>query len=279
MTAPVDSPSETVRARPSLGARFRRHLSIPAFWRGGFAIAIFFLAWQLAAASGLKGIGQIPTPVQVVTTFINEYAGDPRFWSAWRVSFARVLYGFLIAQVLGIPLGILLGTHRLFRDLVYPVFELLRPIPPLAWVPLSILFWPTAETSIVFITTIGAFFIIVLNVYEGVRQIPERYFWLASSLGARRHHLFWRIMLPSIAPSIVTGMILGIAVTWNVLIAAEMIAGDTGLGRLTWEGYVSGSPAVVVIGMISIGVAGYLSSAMVHAVERWLTPWSRGRAR
>lgn len=279
MTAPIDSPTETVRARPSLGARFRRHVSIPAFWRGVVAIAIFFLAWQLAAASGLKGIGQIPAPVQVVTTFIDKYAGDPRFWSAWRVSFARVLYGFLIAQLLGIPLGILLGTHRLFRELVYPVFELLRPIPPLAWVPLSILFWPTTEMSIVFITTIGAFFIIVLNVYEGVRQIPERYFWLASSLGARRRHLFWRIMLPSIAPSIVTGMILGIAVTWNVLIAAEMIAGDTGLGRLTWEGYVSGSPAVVVIGMISIGVAGYLSTAMVHAVERRLTPWSRGRAR
>src|SRR5690606_7928313 len=112
-------------------------------------------------------------------------------------------------------------------------------IPPLAWVPLSILFWPTNELSIVFITTIGAFFIIVINVYEGVRHIPAQYFWLASSLGAKRRHVFLRILLPAIVPSIATGMTLGIAVTWNVLIAAEMIASDVGLGRLTWEGYVS----------------------------------------
>lgn len=277
VTASIDAEMEVSRRRPGFAARLWRRVSAPAFWRGVVAIVTFFVLWHVAASSGLKGIGQIPTPVQVVTTFIEKYAGNLQFWSAWKVSFARVIYGFIIAQVLGIPLGILLGTHRVFRAMVYPVIELLRPIPPLAWVPLSILFWPTTEMSIVFITTIGAFFIIVINVYEGVRQIPERYFWLASSLGAKRRHMFWRILLPSIAPSITTGMVLGIAVTWNVLIAAEMIAGDTGLGRLTWEGYVSGSPAVVVIGMISIGLAGYLSTAIVYAIERRLTPWGKGR--
>jgi NitT/TauT family transport system permease protein len=158
---------------------------------------------------------------------------------------------------------------------VYPVVELLRPIPPLAWVPLSILFWPTAELSIIFITFIGPFFIIVINVYDGVRSIRKEHLWLARSLGAKPAYIFRRIILPSVIPSIAVGMTLGIAVTWNVVIAAEMIASDVGLGRLTWEGYVSHTSATVIIGMISIGLAGYLSTLAVNYAEKKLMPWRK----
>jgi NitT/TauT family transport system permease protein len=276
----MTSPDErAVGGRSYRSARLWRRVSAPAFWRSLIAIAAFLVLWQVVSSSGLKGIGQVPTPGEVVASFLEKFSGSAKFWSAWQVSFARVFYGFAIAQLVGIPLGILFGTNRLIRDTVYPVFEMLRPIPPLAWVPLSILFWPTTEMSIVFITTIGAFFIIVINVYEGVRQIPAQYFWLASSLGAKRRHIFFRIMLPALMPSMMAGMVLGMAVTWNVLIAAEMIASDTGLGRLTWEGYVSSSPAIVVIGMISIGLAGFVSTALLYAIEGWLTPWARERKR
>lgn len=245
-------------------------------WRGLMAISAFFLAWYLACAIELPGFAEMADPIQVMRMFVSEYVGEANYWISWVTSFQRVLYGFLLAQLVGIPLGLLFGTSQKFKDMFFPVFELLRPIPPLAWVPMSILFWPTNEMSIIFITFIGAFFIIVINVFDGVRDIKKEHLWLALSLGASRKEVFVRIMLPSVIPSIAVGMTLGIAITWDVVIAAEMIASDSGLGRLTWEGYVSSTPEVLVIGMISIGLAGYLSTKVVHIIERRLMPWRRG---
>lgn len=246
-------------------------------WRGAVSVVAFFVLWHLSVVLELAGFAELPTPVATMSTFLAEYITDPDYWASWMVSFERVFYGFIIAQLLGIPLGLLFGTSPRFRNLFFPVFELLRPIPPLAWVPISILFWPTNESSIVFITFIGAFFVIVINVYDGVRDIKNEHIWLARSLGASRLSIFRRIMLPSVIPSIAVGMTLGIAITWNVVIAAEMIASDSGLGRMTWEGYVSSTPEVVLIGMISIGLAGYLSSIVVDWVERRMMPWSETR--
>ncbi|MGI9303513.1 MAG: ABC transporter permease [Gammaproteobacteria bacterium] len=246
-------------------------------WRGALCVVLFFIAWHLAVRLGLPGFSELPTPLEMMRTFVNDYAFSPDYWNSWVVSFKRVVYGFVIAQLLGIPLGLLFGANHRFRDLFFPVFELLRPIPPLAWVPISILFWPTNESSIVFITFIGAFFVIVINVYDGVRNIKREHMWLALSLGAGRGAIFRRIMLPSIIPSIAVGMTLGIAITWNVVIAAEMIASDSGLGRMTWEGYVSSTPEVVLIGMISIGLAGYLSTLVVHYIETRMMPWRTKR--
>jgi len=233
------------------------------------------LVWQvLGMASGVLGTA-LPTPIDVLETFVNSFAADPRYWQNWAASFERVLWGFGYAQLLGIPLGIALGLSRTTEEIVFPVFEVLRPIPPLAWVPISILFWPTHESSIIFITFIGAFFVIVINVFDGIKNIPVRYFWLATSLGATRWQIFLRIVLPAVIPSVAVGMTLGIAITWDVLVAAEMIAGDLGLGRLTWEGYVSNTPTIVVVGMISIGIAGYASARLVDYIEGRLMPWAQ----
>lgn len=257
---------------PAAGAPARRRPK-GVNWRGVAAVGGFFVLWQLAVMLGVPGFSEISTPVTVVHTFFTDFAFSGKYWGSWVVSFRRVAYGFVVAQVLGIPLGLALGTSRKFRYAVYPLIEILRPIPPLAWVPLSILFWPTNELSIVFITFIGAFFIIVINVFEGVRTIRKEHYWLALSLGAPRLYVFRRVIIPAVIPSIAVGMTLGIAVTWNVVIAAEMIASNTGLGRLTWEGYVSQTPPIVLIGMISIGVAGYLSTLIVDFVERKMMPW------
>ena len=244
-------------------------------WRGAVSVAGFILLWELLVRFGATGFEGIPTLTEVLRAFWHRYLMDARYWQSWVVSFERVGYGFVVAQLLGIPLGLLLGTRRMFHEVVYPVVELLRPIPPLAWVPLSILFWPTAELSIVFITFIGPFFIIVINVHDGVRSIRKEHLWLARSLGAGPGDIFRRIILPSVIPSIAVGMTLGIAVTWNVVIAAEMIASDVGLGRLTWEGYVSHTGTTVIVGMISIGVAGYLSTLVVNCAEEKLMPWQK----
>ena len=266
------SDAQTATSAPRLPSRWRR-----LRWRGAVSVILFFVFWHLAVTLELSGFAELPTPVQTVQAFFSEYLTNPDYWNSWVVSFERVFYGFIIAQVMGIPLGLLFGTSPKFRDLFFPVFELLRPIPPLAWVPISILFWPTNESSIVFITFIGAFFVIVINVYDGVGSIKSEHMWLARSLGASKLSIFRRIMLPSVIPSIAVGMTLGIAITWNVVIAAEMIASDSGLGRMTWEGYVSSTPEVVLIGMISIGLAGYLSSITVDWIESRMMPWQEKR--
>jgi NitT/TauT family transport system permease protein len=241
-------------------------------------VLAFLLLWHFASTSQISGVSQAPTPAEVLRHFLAVFATDPDYWRSWLVSWERVATGFAIAVALAVPTGVLFGLSTTFRRIVFPVFELMRPIPPLAWVPMAILFWPTHHMSIVFITFIGAYFIITINVFYGIQELPRHYLWLARSMGARRRHILFRIILPAIAPSLCTGMTLAIAISWNVLIAAEMVAGSAGLGRLTWEGYISGTPPMVVVGMISIGVAGYLSSLIIDIIERFMTPWARGRS-
>jgi NitT/TauT family transport system permease protein len=273
---------DSKRSTSGIAARLAT-LALPAFrlrtwrmnWRGAVSVAAFVLLWELLVRFGGGGFEGIPTLAEVLSAFWSKYVTSTRYWQSWIVSSERVVYGFALAQLLGIPLGLLLGTRRAFHEVVYPVVELLRPIPPLAWVPLSILFWPTAELSIIFITFIGPFFIIIINVHDAVRSLRKEHLWLAQSLGAMPGYVFRRIILPALIPAIAVGMTLGIAVSWNVVIAAEMIASDVGLGRLTWEGYVSHTATTVIVGMISIGLAGYLSGLVVSYVERRLMPWQK----
>lgn len=277
--AHASAPSAAAPAMPeAVKSPAPRRRVWPAFnWRGLLAIGLFFLAWQLAVTFKASGFHEIPGPITVVRTLFSDFLFTASYWQSWLISFKRVLMGFLFAQLLGVPLGLILGSSRRFNRVVFPVFEMMRPIPPLAWVPLSILFWPTNEASIIFITFIGAFFIITINVYDGVKSIKQEHLWLANSLGASQLTTFRRIIIPAVIPSIAVGMTLGIAVTWNVVIAAEMIASDSGLGRLTWEGYVSSTPPVVFVGMISIGIAGALSTLLVDIIERRMMPWKRKR--
>ena len=266
--------SQTPKNQPPLAVRLRRKVLNPSSGRGALAVVAFFALWQAGSMGALPFMAAIPTPVEVAHAFWKLVL-DPKYWQGWRDSGLRVFYGFAAAQVLGIPLGLGMGWARNFKDLTFPVFELLRPIPPLAWVPVSILFWPTNELSIAFITFVGAFFTIVVNVLGGVGSIDKALVQSAVSFGASPRQVFWRIVLPATIPSIATGMMVGIGITWNVVIAAEMIAGNTGLGRLTWEAYLAGYTPGIIVGMISIGLAGYASSYLVKWVSEILMPWRK----
>jgi NitT/TauT family transport system permease protein len=142
-------------------------------------------------------------------------------------------------------------------------------------VPVAIMFWPTTEASIVFILFLGAFYTTVINTIGGVRSIDERYIQAAQSLGASPRLIFRKIVLPGAMPSVVTGMSVGLGITWMVSVAAEMMAGRSGLGFMTWESYVGGNFPRIIVGMVSIGLAGYLSSSMVRWLGDLLMPWRR----
>ena len=248
--------------------------SSPGIWEGMFSLALLFGLWQAAGTFQVGGFGEIPTPVDVGRALV-EAAGTSRYWSSWVVSGQRVALGFLAGVLIGVPLGLALGMSRTFRGIVFPVLETLRPVPPLAWVPLSILFWPTLEMSIVFVIFLGAFFAVVLNVLGGVAAIDPSLLRAALSLGARPRHIFWKIVLPATTPAIFTGMAVAMGLTWEIVVAAEIIAGKAGLGFLTWEGFVNGSLVAILVAMVSIGVAGFLSSGLIWAVGRRATPWQK----
>jgi NitT/TauT family transport system permease protein len=255
--------------------------------RGVAALLLFLLFWY--AAVSLKGwlgidvpwVGRLPSPGSVFAAWLG-LLGDPGYWQSAYLSFMRVMIGFLAAMLVGIPVGLAAAVNRYFYDVFYPSFEILRPIPPLAWVPLSLIFWPTQEMSIASVTFLGAFYTIVINVISGARSIDLRLIRAAQSMGATRWHLFSKVVLPATLPSIVTGAAVGMGITWEVVVAAEMIstgghAGGGGLGFFIWNSYVGGSLPQIVVGMISIGIAGYVSSALIRMLGHALMPWLRLR--
>jgi len=242
--------------------------------RGFLSIVFFVVLWQLVVVLKVPYLENLPYPKEVALDGANA-AGTKTYWLAWGISLSRVFVGFIAAQIIGIPLGLAMGLSKTFKGFTFPVFEIIRPIPPIAWIPLAILFWPTRELSIYFLVFLGAFFIIVINVLQGVSNIPVSLKWAASSFGAKPWDIFWRIMVPGSLPSIVTGMTVGMGVTWNVLVAAEMIAGQGGLGRMTWEAYTNHNIPFIVVGMVSMGVAGYLCSTLIRWLGEKAMPWKR----
>lgn len=241
-------------------------------YRGIVSIIAILIFWEAGARLGFPVLKNIP-PLSAVLAGFAKAIFDLSYWGSWTSSFWRIFAGFIAAQILGIPLGLLMGTSRYFREMTLPVFEVLRPIPPLAWVPAAAIFWPTAEMSIVFVTFLGAFFVLILNIVGGARAIDVRYIRSAMSLGSRRQDIFWRIILPATLPSIIVGMTVGIGVAWNTVIAAEMIASRSGLGFITWRSYVTFTYPMIVVGMISIGIAGYVSSGIIRLFGDRITPW------
>lgn len=277
--------------------------------RGVVAIAIFLILWELGSRSKqwlplesfawlrellamagwqkkyLPWIGAVPAPSEVLTAWLLV-VGDAGYWMSWYMSFTRVMGGFLVAMLVGIPFGLLLAVSRTAFGIGFPVFEVLRPIPPLAWVPASIIFWPTQEMSITFVTFLGAFFTIVINVIGGARSIDVRYYQAAQSMGSSNWDIFRRIVLPGTLPSILVGSAVGMGITWEVVVAAEMISGGGsqiggtsggGLGFFIWNSYVGGSYPQIVVGMVSIGIAGFISSELLRVLGRYATPWLRLR--
>ena len=188
--------------------------------------------------------------------------------STWRVGL-----GFVIAGLVAIPLGVAVGYSQLVRDLVFPPVELFRPIPPIAWIPLAILFFPGVEWMIIFLTFYGAFFPIIYNTIAGVSGIRSNYIRAAKSLGASEWTVFWQIVLPAALPTIFTGLHIAISVAWLMVVAGEMIANRGGIGAMTWQAYQTTQYPLIFVGMAAIGVLGYLSSLAVRLVSLIVVRW------
>lgn len=261
-------------AAPGAWQRFWRSRAAPVLM-AVLSIASVLLFWQLATHYKLDAyirFNNIPTPAQVVEKVV-EVNQSPKFVTNIGISVRRILLGFAVATVLGVGLGVLIGRYRLVRWLALPAMEVFRPIPAIAWVPMSIMLWPDNEVSIVFITFLGAFFPILLNTVHGVEAIDPVLLRAARTLGAREASLLRHVVLPGALPHIFTGLAVGMGVAWVSLIAAEMISGQFGIGYFTWEAYSLISYAEIALGMITIGVLGLLCSGAIRLLAKLAMPW------
>lgn len=277
---PSPGPSPRLRAaanRPRLAVKGSR------LYLGLLGCALLLGVWYLAVDvlslgrfSSLPGVGQVLSewfsrhPAFGTSLFTREYYVD--IW----VSVRRVLESFVLATVLGIPLGLFIGWSRRFRELVFPVVELIRPIPILAWVPLAILMFPRGEMPVVFLTFLSAFFVTILNTVLGVESVDRDLVRAARSLGARPRDVFRTVVLPSALPYMVTGSQIAMGVAWFSLVAGEMVAGQSGLGYLINYSYITTKYPTIVIGMLTLGIVGFATSAIVRAAGTLLLAHRNG---
>lgn len=241
----------------------------------GTSIAALFGFWYLGTKYQLEfyiRFKNVPTPYEVLQQAL-EVTGSTKFLVNVANSLRRILSGFALAMLLGVSLGVLIGKYQRMRDLCMPALEVLRPIPAIAWVPMSIMLWPNNEASIVFITFIGAFFPILLNTVHGVHAIDRVLLNAGRCLGANELELFWFVILPGVMPSVFTGLSVGMGVAWVSLIAAEMISGQFGVGYFTWEAYSLVNYPAIVLGMLTIGILGLVCSGVIRLLGHLLMPW------
>ncbi len=188
-------------------------------------------------------------------------------------SLARVLGAFVLASVFGVTLGILLGWYETFHDLAWPVFEIIRPIPPIAWIPLIILWCGIGETSKVIVVFIGAFVPIVLNTFAGIHQVDPMLLKAAKSVGANDAATMLEVVLPASLPSIVAGMKTALSTGWMCVLAAEMVVAKQGVGFLIIRGMDSNDSALILAGMVVIGIVSAIITVVLDRLEVKLCPW------
>ena len=236
------------------------------------------LLWHVAATQrvhlGLVTFANVPPPAEVLAA-ARALVQSPKLLNHLGSSLMRIAVGFGLAAALGVGGGLLIGRLRVVHDALMPPLEVLRPIPAVAWIPLAILMFPSSEGSMIFITFLGALFPILLNTIHGVEGVDARLIASARSLGTRRGRLFTEVIAPGAAPSIVTGLSIGMGTCWFCLVTAEMIAGQYGIGYYTWESYTVQAYPSIVVGMLVIGALGMGSSVLIRRIGDRLMPWHR----
>lgn len=237
---------------------------------GWFVLSEVLHFWRFASLPGPREVFLEWTskdPVYGLSLYTPEY-----YTHIW-MSIRRILIAFAIATGLGVPVGLFLGWSRGFREYVFPVFETLRPIPVLAWVPLAIVMFLGTESPVIFLTSLASFYATALNTMLGVESIDESYPRAAACLGANRWQIFRHIVIPGALPFVFTGLQISVGVAWFSLVAAEMVSGEFGLGYVINTSYTTVRYPTIVIGMITLGVVGYITSAMVRIAGDYLMQW------
>ncbi len=245
-----------------------------------FGLALFIGLWAIIAKTG----GRLPDPTSTFHSAVALFS-DPFYRKGpndqgigWNIlnSLGRVGIGFGLAALIGIPLGFLLGRFRFLSDMCAPVISLLRPVSPLAWLPIGLLVFHAANPAAIYVIFISSIWPMIINTAVGVRQIPQDYLNVARVLKLSEWKVFTKILFPSVLPFMLTGVRLGIGVAWLVIVAAEMLTGGVGIGFWVWDEWNNLNVQHIIIAIITVGVVGLILEQSILLVARRFSHGEQG---
>jgi nitrate/nitrite transport system permease protein len=241
------------------------------------AIAVFLLIWQLLT---LSPDANLPSPVKVVQQtweliidpFFDKGATNKGlFWQIW-ASVQRVIQGFTLAAIVGISIGIIVGTNEFLFDALDPIFQILRTIPPLAWLPIALATFQQSNPSAIFVIFITSIWPIILNTIAGVQQIPQDYVNVSKVLQLSRKEYFLDVVFPATVPYIFTGLRIGVGLSWLAIVAAEMLIGGVGIGFFIWDAWNAANISQIIIALIYVGLVGLLLDKTIAFIATKVVP-------
>ena len=244
-------------------------------WRLVLPTAVIAVWYVATDVLHLTHPSMLPSPTAVVRAFMRVLTSGELATNIG-ASLLRIFYANCAALAIGVPLGLAMGLYRPVERLCDGILSVVRPIPPLAWVPLSILWLGIGTLSVVFITFLAAFFAVLINTMAGARSVDRQLVRAAQSLGASQKRLMSRVILPSVAPSIFTGFRIAIGVSWMSIVAAELIAAPSGLGYMIMYYREVLRTDAIIVGMLTIGLIGLAMDFGTRWLERRLLPWRMG---
>lgn len=239
------------------------------------SVILFLLLWD--TVSQMKVFGRfMPRPIEVMYQLFDmlahPLAGKTLLVHLW-FSLKRVLIAFVIAVIIGVPVGILMGVSPYVNAIVKPVFDLFKPMPPIAWISLAILWFGIGETSKIFIIVIGAIVPCIINSYNGIRLVDPELYDCIRMLGGNRRQEILEVTFPAAFPAIFAGIQISLSMAWTTVLAAELVGAREGMGFIIITGMNLSKPAMIIAGMFVIALTAWLISAVVTYLERWVCPW------
>lgn len=237
----------------------------------------FVSLWHWVAAEQILG-KSLATPYAVIKELARlmevKLAGKALLGHIWD-STRRVLLGFVLASLVGVPLGLFMALNRTANAIIKPVFDIFKPMPPIAWVSIAILWFGIGEASKVFIIVIGTFVPCLLNSYNGIRLIEPELYDVVRSLGGNARDEIFQVSFPAAFPAIFAGLQISLSIGWTCVLAAELVSARSGMGWIIVQGMKQTKPEMVIGGMLIIAFVAWLSSTMLSYIEKLLCPWKR----
>ncbi len=241
------------------------------------SIIAFFSIWHYVAANRFLG-SALATPyevaIQLADMMVNPIAGNTLIGHIW-ASTQRILIGFAIGAAIATPLGLLMALNPYVKAIVKPVFDLIKPMPPIAWISIAIMWFGIEEASKVFIIVIGTFVPCLLNSYNGVRLIDPQLYDVIRMVGGSRRDEILHVCFPAAFPAIFAGLQISLSSAWTCVIAAELVSARAGLGFITILGMTLSRPALIVGGMVVIAVVAWITTLTLMGLEKVMCPWKR----
>lgn len=237
----------------------------------------FMLVWQLVSVL-IDNPSFLPKASTVITQFFKTFVtpvGKYTMTMHILISLYRVGVAFILATAVGIMLGVGMGYSKLVEAILYPIFEIIRPIPPLAWIPMSILWFGLGDASKFFIIFLGCFSFITLNTYDGTKNVDRELIGAARMLGASESQVFFKVVLPSSVPYIFAGLQIAVTAGWSSVVGAEMVRSDEGVGWLIVMGMNKGDTIQIMVGMLAIGLIGFILAQLTTTLEGRLLAWNK----